>query len=171
MVRLGHTWSYTENTLIPRMLPVWLPGRMGWPTSMRLDRVLIHGRGLETDSTTARLFANRPIRREGVGGGGGEGRQQETDASKEGVPVYLYQSDHYGIVINIPIDVAPPQMSSAVAAVAAEAEATAAATARERAIGWYCWVLGGRVGVRGVGSIALAGLMLFLAVRKLSMRM
>ena len=128
VVRLGHTWSYTENTLIPRMLPFWLPGMLGWPKSMRLDRMLIHGGEFDCNAATARLFANRPIR-------------------STTVPDYLFPSDHYGALVQIPL-VAAPRIPPATAA------------ARQHAAGWYCWVCGGRVGVRGFVGILASSLLL-----------
>ena len=145
---LGHTWSYTENPLIPRMLPFWLPGRLGWPKSMRLDRVLILGHGLDPDNAWARLFANRPIRSTGMQ-----------------VPGFLFPSDHYGVLLRIPLASQIPKgadsaNSATAAAAAPAAAAAAAAAARQKAVGWYCWMWGGRVGFRGfVGILLLVGIM------------
>ena len=63
---------------------------------MRLDRVLVYGSALQCQAAKARLFANRAIC---------EANHQAKDGeeTKNPCPAYLYPSDHYGILVDIPL--------------------------------------------------------------------
>ena len=72
----------------------------GWPNAMRLDRVVVRGVALDRESATARLFANARI-------------HNDQGAITEQWQEYLFPSDHYGILVDIPLLAEIPQPSGA----------------------------------------------------------
>ena len=116
VVALGATWDLQRNAMLPHYLPLLnlyngfgLSASLGWPSPMRLDRVLVHGRALDCAGATARLFADQPI------DGRARGRAPLPQTGRElweahrALPwqEYLHPSDHFGIVMELPLASVP----------------------------------------------------------------
>ena len=99
VVELGPTWQAGPNPMIPKMLPSYniyngFGTGWGWSNCLRLDRVLVHGAGLNLNTVDARLFANCPVYR---------GEIKSHNSGEKDLPwkEYLYPSDHFGITFDI----------------------------------------------------------------------
>lgn len=97
---LGPTWDSPGNPMLNIMLPQHnvyngMGTGFGWPNRLRLDRVVARGGALDRESATARLFANARIH---------NGQEAVTEPWQE----YLFPSDHFGIVVDIPLLAAAP---------------------------------------------------------------
>ena len=134
VVGLGNTWDYQRNTMLPKMLPSRNMYNTVWDSAMRLDRVLVHGNVLDWGFTEARLFANERIHKE-----------SECTQSWQ---AYLYPSDHYGLLVEIPLAVKENSKHSR-----APSPKRGGDNIR---VGWL-WVLGGRVGPFGAACWLLLG--------------
>ena len=111
VVSLGTTWSFARNKMLAHYLPLrnlynglGLGASFGWPSEMRLDRLLIKGDNLDNDNAEARLFANEPIHERGkdrpaLPQSGPELREKHRNMPWE---EFLFPSDHFGIVVDIP---------------------------------------------------------------------
>jgi hypothetical protein len=109
VVSVGDTWSFSQNAMMAHYLPrhniyngLGLGTSLGWPSPMRLDRVLLHGSALDC-AAEARLFANQPIH---------DRARSRTPLSQTGAELreahravpwqeYLFPSDHFGIVVEL----------------------------------------------------------------------
>jgi len=134
---LGPTWDIPGNPLISHMLPErHLYNGFGfgqfWPNQMRLDRVLVRGPALDCEQSHSRLFANRPIHPD---------PQERTESWQE----YLFPSDHFGILVDIPL----------VDAAVIESESELAPPPTALPLPGECL---GRVGI-GIGVAALVALL------------
>uniref|UniRef100_A0A7S3AXD8 Endonuclease/exonuclease/phosphatase domain-containing protein n=1 Tax=Haptolina ericina TaxID=156174 RepID=A0A7S3AXD8_9EUKA len=112
VVALGETWDFGRNAMLAHYLPVrniynglGLGTSFGWPSPMRLDRVLVHGSAFDCGLATARLFADLPIHERA------KGRPPLPQTGKalwdahRTIPwqEYLFQSDHFGIFVELPL--------------------------------------------------------------------
>ena len=68
IVDLGETWDFGKNAMLAHYLPLknfyngfGLGASFGWPSPMRLDRVIVKGNALDLGAAKARLFANEPV--------------------------------------------------------------------------------------------------------------
>lgn len=103
VVDLGMTWEYTHNPMVPKMCgPLNLYNSFGfgigwiWQPCMRLDRVITYGTALNIQAAVARQFANQLIHQ-------AQPDSIESAATEEDWHCYLFPSDHYGIVFDIPL--------------------------------------------------------------------
>ena len=116
VVALGETWDFGRNALLAHYLPVrniynglGLGASLGWPSPMRLDRVLVHASGrLDLSwaaAATARIFADQPIHERARGRQPLPQAGPELRAAHRAMPwqEYLHQSDHFGICVDLPI--------------------------------------------------------------------
>lgn len=102
VVALGPTWDLHSNKLITKMLPAWniyngFRTGWGWPQRMRLDRVLVHGAAghLDWGRASAQLFAKDLIHKNQRAFGDG--------GLTEPWQAYLFPSDHFGVLVDIPL--------------------------------------------------------------------
>lgn len=111
VVALGATWDFGKNAMLAHYLPLHniyngmgLGVSFGWPSPMRLDRVLVHGTAL-CKTTTARLFANQPIHERGRGREPLPQTGRELRESHRTLPwqEYLHPSDHFGIALEFDV--------------------------------------------------------------------
>ena len=112
VVQLGTTWDYRRNAMLAHYLPLHniynglgLGASFGWSSSMRLDRILVHGSALEPDAAEARLFADQPIHERAKGREPLPQTGVELRAAHRVLPwqEYLHCSDHFGIVVELPV--------------------------------------------------------------------
>jgi len=118
VVSLGATWDCARNALLPHYLPLrniyngfGLGQRFGWPSPMRLDRVLVaRGAGAATSPTcepgSARIFADQPLHvrareRPPLPMTGSELSEAHRSLPWE---EYLHPSDHFGIFFELKLD-------------------------------------------------------------------
>ena len=112
VVALGDTWDFARNRMLAHYLPLrniynglGLGSRFGWPSPMRLDRVVVHGAALDETAAEARLFADAPIDERARGRPplpmtGGELREAHRALPWQ---EYLHVSDHFGVCLELPI--------------------------------------------------------------------
>ena len=112
VVSLGPTWSLERNAMLPHYLPLCnlyngfgLSASLGWPSPMRLDRVLVHGHALESAGAKARLFADQPIDDRARGRAALPRTGRELREAHRALPwqEYLHPSDHFGILLELPL--------------------------------------------------------------------
>lgn len=112
VVEAGATWDYARNPMLAHYLPkrnlyngLGLGQRFGWPSPMRLDRVLVRGLALDREAAEARLFADRPIHERARGRAALPYTGPELWESHRALPweEYLCPSDHFGIVVSLPL--------------------------------------------------------------------
>mmetsp|Transcript_35979 Transcript_35979/g.115765 ORF Transcript_35979/g.115765 Transcript_35979/m.115765 type:complete len:253 (+) Transcript_35979:214-972(+) len=112
VVALGATWDIGRNAMLPHYLPrhnlyngLGLGVSLGWPSPMRLDRVIVRGPSFGVAGATARLFANEPVHTEGRGRAPLPQTGRALREAWRTVPwqEYLYPSDHFGIVVELPL--------------------------------------------------------------------
>ena len=117
VVALGDTWDYGRNAMLAHYLPLrniynglGLGASFGWSSSMRLDRILVHGAGLDHDAAEARLFADQPIHERARGRASLPQVGPELRAAHRALPwqEYLHPSDHFGIVVELPLAAGAP---------------------------------------------------------------
>mmetsp|Transcript_10056 Transcript_10056/g.20547 ORF Transcript_10056/g.20547 Transcript_10056/m.20547 type:complete len:194 (+) Transcript_10056:568-1149(+) len=106
IVKLGPTWDFAKNPLLPHYLPLQniynglgLGKRFGWPSRMRLDRVLVFGSNLNCETGEARIICDQPIHERARGKpplpqSGCVLREAHRSLPWE---EYLCPSDHFGI--------------------------------------------------------------------------
>jgi len=145
VVNLGPTWDTKNNTMLPHLLPLRNMyngfGLFEMSFKMRLDRVLVHGDVLDCEAATAELFADKAIHRDG--GRPLQAGQLRNVHRRLPWQDYLYASDHYGILMDIPLVSATSGRS----------------VLRKKGIslgGWSCWLFGGRMSPGATAAIALA---------------
>jgi len=111
VVALGGTWDVRRNSLLPHYLPFrnlyngfGLSVRLGWPSPMRLDRILVYGAGLDISEAIARLFADQPIHERARARTPLPQTGHELRVAHRALPWqdYLHPSDHFGIVVELP---------------------------------------------------------------------
>ena len=113
VVALGATWDFGRNAMLAHYLPVHniynglgLGAGLGWPSPMRLDRVLVRASGqLGLAAATARIFADQPIHERARGRPPLPQAGPELRAAHRAVPwqEYLHPSDHFGICVELPL--------------------------------------------------------------------
>ena len=112
IVALGATWDFARNRMLAHYLPLrnlynglGLGASFGWPSPMRLDRVLVHGTGLDCAAAEARLFADQPIHERARGQPPLPHAGRELREAHRALPWqdYLFCSDHFGIFYELPI--------------------------------------------------------------------
>jgi len=116
VVALGATWDFARNSMLAHYLPVrniynglGLGASLGWPSPMRLDRVLVHSsEALElswNSTATARIFADQPIHERAKGRPPLPQAGPELCEAHRSVPwqEYLHPSDHFGIYVELPV--------------------------------------------------------------------
>ena len=110
VVDLGETWDFGRNAMLAHYLPLrniynglGLGAHLGWPSPMRLDRVLVSGGGLDVGGATARTFADRPIHERAQGRTPLPQAGRELQAAHRALPwqEYLFPSDHFGIAFEL----------------------------------------------------------------------
>jgi endonuclease/exonuclease/phosphatase family metal-dependent hydrolase len=111
VVALGETWDFGRNAMLAHYLPLRnvyngldLGATFGWPSPMRLDRMLVHGSTLDCGAAGARIFADEPIdeRARGRPSLPQTGRQLQEAHRSLPWQEYLYPSDHFGILVELP---------------------------------------------------------------------
>lgn len=111
VVALGATWDFARNPLLAHYLPLrnlyngfGLGASVGWPSPMRLDRVLVHGTALDCAAASARLFADEPIHERARGRPPLPQTGPELREAHRALPwqEYLLPSDHFGICVELP---------------------------------------------------------------------
>ena len=112
VVALGPTWHFARNAMLPHYLPLrnlynglGLGTQLGWPSPMRLDRVLVRGVArLDGAAAKARLFADRPIHERARGRTPLPQVGPELREAHRALPweEYLHPSDHFGIFVELP---------------------------------------------------------------------
>ena len=114
VVALGATWDFGRNAMLAHYLPLrniynglGLGTSLAWPSPMRLDRVLVYGTALDTDTgvAKARLFADQSIHervrdRPPLPHTGPELRDAHRALPWQ---EYLFPSDHFGICVELPL--------------------------------------------------------------------
>jgi len=112
VVALGPTWDLGRNAMLPHYLPLrniyngfGLGLSLGWPSPMRLDRVLVHGSALDCAAATARIFADQPIHERARGRAVLPPTGHELREAHRALPwqEYLCPSDHFGICVEVPL--------------------------------------------------------------------
>ena len=114
VVALGETWDFGRNSMLAHYLPIrniynglGLGTSVAWPSPMRLDRVLVHGTALDcgVEVATARLFADQPIHERARGRPPLPHTGPELREAHRALPwqEYLFQSDHFGICVELPL--------------------------------------------------------------------
>ena len=110
VVSLGPTWDLSRNAMLPHYLPLrnlyngfGLGERFGWPSPMRLDRVLVRGAGATCDPGSARIFADQPIHERARGRPPLPQTGRELSEAHRNLPweEYLHPSDHFGIFFEL----------------------------------------------------------------------
>ena len=109
---LGPTWHFARNAMLPHYLPLrnlynglGLGTQLGWPSPMRLDRVLVRGMArLDGAAAKARLFADQPIHERARGRTPLPQVGPELREAHRALPweEYLHPSDHFGIFVKLP---------------------------------------------------------------------
>ena len=116
VVAQGHTWDMKRNPMLPHYLPLrhmyngfgLLGGWLRWPSPMRLDRVLVRGApagSLGVGEATARIFADKPIHERARGRAALPLSGTALQEAHRKLPweEYLACSDHFGIVVDLPL--------------------------------------------------------------------
>ena len=112
VVALGETWDFAKNAMMAHYLPLHnfyngfgLGTTFGWPSPMRLDRIVVHGAGLVCAAATARLFANEPIDERAKGRPPLPQAGRALREAHRALPwqEYLFMSDHFGICVELPL--------------------------------------------------------------------
>jgi len=112
VVALGETWDFAKNAMLPHYLPLrnfynglGLGTSFGWPTPMRLDRVLVRGSALDVGAAKARLFVDQPCHERARGRTPLPQTGRELRDAHRCLPwqQYLFPSDHFGIFVEIPM--------------------------------------------------------------------
>ena len=110
IVALGTTWDFVRNTMLAHYLPLrniyngfGLGTFLGWPSPMRLDRVLVSGDGLDAAGATARTFADQPIDERAKSRPPLPQTGPELQEAHRKLPwqEYLFPSDHFGIAFEL----------------------------------------------------------------------
>ena len=113
VVALGPTWDYARNAMLPHYLPLLnfyngfgLGASFGWPSPMRLDRVLVHEAGAigaTSERGSARLFADKPVHERAAGRPPLPQTGRELSEAHRSLPwqEYLHPSDHFGIFVEL----------------------------------------------------------------------
>ena len=119
------------------MLPAWniyngFGTGWGWAQRMRLDRMIVQGAALDWERARARLFANELIHK----------GQRAAGEPEEPWQAYLFPSDHFGVLVDIPLADAVPSTERA------PPSAPLAPNAK--------WLYGGRRGGVAIKLLALA---------------
>ena len=112
VVALGGTWDVGCNSLLPHYLPLrnlyngfGISARLGWPSPMRLDRILVYGAAVDRSAATAHLFADQPIHERARARTALPQTGHELREAHRALPwqEYLHPSDHFGIVVKLPL--------------------------------------------------------------------
>ena len=107
---LGPTWDLSRNAMLPHYLPIrnlyngfGLGERFGWPSPMRLDRVLVRGASATCDPGSARIFADQPVHERARGRPPLPQTGRELSEAHRILPweEYLHPSDHFGIFFEL----------------------------------------------------------------------
>lgn len=113
VVSLGATWDIARNAMLPHYLPLrniyngfGLGDRFGWPSPMRLDRVLVRGAGAASPTCepgSARIFACEPVHERARGRPPLPQTGRELSEAHRSLPweEYLHPSDHFGIFVEL----------------------------------------------------------------------
>ena len=112
VVALGATWDFAANTMLAHYLPLrniynglGLGTSFGWPSRMRLDRILLHGTAFDCQAAKARLFANEPVEERARQRSPLPQTGRELQEAHRALPwqEYLFPSDHFGICLDLPL--------------------------------------------------------------------
>jgi len=110
VVDLGATWDFGKNRMLAHYLPLHniynglgLGTQFGWPSPMRLDRVLVFGSTFDCAAAAARLFADQPIDERACGQPPLPQTGRVLQESHRSLPWqdFLHPSDHFGIFLEL----------------------------------------------------------------------